>query len=662
VEYQTLTQALEARAAGEASVTFLDSGNRERSVLYRSLYERAQRVLHFLQSEGVRRGDELVLCVAHNQALIDALWACLLGGIVPVPLAPGNNSEHRRKVLGVLAMLRKPVLFTDRGLLDRLAADAAEHDAQRLLAGTRTLLRESITHDAQSGVVHRASADDVALVQFSSGSTGDPKGVVLTHKNVLSNIRDMRDGAHVSGDDSFLNWMPLTHDMGLVGFHFFPLVLGADQYIIPTESFARRPLVWLEKASEKRATILGSPNFGYRHCLRALGRTGQQALDLSRVRLIFNGAEPISPRLCEEFVASLAPHGLKANVMFPAYGLAEATLAVSFPEPCAELAVIHAERDSLGVGDAIRLQRESSDRTLSLVSVGDPVAGCAVRIVDARHTLLPDGHVGHVQIRGDNVMGGYYGRSGLLRDGFSDDGWLDTGDVGTCIDALYIVGRRKDTIILNGQNFHPHDIERLCEAAEGVETGKVACVGTRRDDAATDSVAVFVQHRGSLADFAPVANRIKTAVWDSAGLEVSDVVPVQSLPRTTSGKIQRFALRESFGRGTYAETLRALRAIARTDGSESRLMLSVIERTLKDICESVIRGRDIGVNDSLIDSGADSLALAEIQVAIDTLYPSLISIEDFLDYPTIAALALFMESKLATASDHADASRAVHQS
>jgi acyl carrier protein len=151
-------------------------------------------------------------------------------------------------------------------------------------------------------------------------------------------------------------------------------------------------------------------------------------------------------------------------------------------------------------------------------------------------------------------------------------------------------------------------------------------------------------------------------VWDSAGLEVSDVVPVQSLPRTTSGKIQRFALRESFGRGTYAETLRALRAIARTDGSESRLMLSVIERTLKDICESVIRGRDIGVNDSLIDSGADSLALAEIQVAIDTLYPSLISIEDFLDYPTIAALALFMESKLATASDHADASRAVHQS
>jgi acyl carrier protein len=186
--------------------------------------------------------------------------------------------------------------------------------------------------------------------------------------------------------------------------------------------------------------------------------------------------------------------------------------------------------------------------------------------------------------------------------------------------------------------------------------------GNRRDDAATDGVAVFVQHRGSLADFAPVVNRIKAVVWDSAGLEVSDVVPVQSLPKTTSGKIRRFALRESFGRGTYDETLRALRAMARTAGSESRLMLSVIERTLKDICESVIRGRHIGVNDSLIDGGADSLALAEIQVAIDAVYPSLISIEDFLDYPTIAALALFVESKLATASDHADASQAVHQS
>ena len=472
MDFQTLTEALQARSTGDGSVTLLDAHGGEHSLSYASLCARALRVLHYFQSEGIRQGDELVICVASNLALIDGLWACLLGGIVPVPLATGNSKEHRRKVLSVLTMLRQPCLLTEKRQLERLVESAKELDMALSLASTRTLLIENIAIDQESGVVHHARPDDVAFIQFSSGSTGSPKGAVLTHRNVLSNICGIRDAAKISGRDSVLSWLPLTHDMGMVGFHLLPLVLGIRQIILPTELFARRPRVWLEKASEKRATILGSPNFGYQHYLRALKKSvnpATRALDLSCVRLIFNGAEPISARLCADFVTALAPHGLNAQAVFPVYGLAEATLAVAFPQPGAELAVVHVSRDTLRVGEVAKLTPASSDRTLPLVCVGDPVNGCTLRITDHDGAPLPSGQIGHIQIRGDNVMQGYYGRSALLRDAFSADGWFDTGDLGVYVGGLYIVGRSKDTIIMNGQNIHPHDLEQLCVDIESVE-------------------------------------------------------------------------------------------------------------------------------------------------------------------------------------------------
>ncbi len=431
--------------------------------------------------------------------------------------------------------------------------------------------------------------------------------------------------------------MPLNHDMGLVGFHLLPLVAGCPQHILPADSFARRPLLWLEKAAEKRATLLGSPNFGYRHYLRSFRRAAPRRLDLSAVRLIFNGGEPISAELCGEFSSALAPHGLAANTLFPAYGLAEATLAVAVPQPGAGLNVIHAERDGLAVGNIIRLRAHPTGRTTSLVGVGRALGDSALRIVDDEDRPLPDGHIGHVQIGGGSVAG--VGRADHGTAGAAGAGWRHTGDIGTYMDALFIVGRSRDIIVVNGRNFHPHDIERICAGVPGVEAGKVACVGIRRENAATDSAAAFVQFRGAPAEFAAIAMRVRIAVNESAGLLLAHVLPVRTLPMTSSGKMQRFALRDSFERGAFDEPMPSSRCIRGAGARPGVRELSAIERELTLICRQAIEHGAVAVDDNLFDLGADSLVLVSIHQAIDSSYPDVLKLEDFLLYPSIAALA-----------------------
>ena len=645
----TLPQALEAQESSAASLTLLEASGYERTLSYRMLRARALQVLHFLQLQGVEAGDELVISVAGNQAMLEALWACLLGGIVAVPLPSCGNAEQRHRVLGVLGALESAFLFTERRTLEQLAAHATTLGTQSLVDGGRAILVDDITADARIGSEWHARPDDIALIQFSSGSTGEPKGVVLTHANVMGNIRGMCARSGVTAADSILSWMPLSHDMGLVGLHLLPLSIGASQTLIPTDLFARRPMLWLEKAGAMRATILASPDFGLRHCLRAMRRRAPAGIDLSRVRLIFNGAEPISSAVCAEFAATLAPHGLSARAMYPVYGLAEATLGVAFPQPGAALQVIHAERRHLGVGDAMRLRDQATPDTLALVGVGSGVDGCAIRITDAQDHAVAQGHVGHVQIKGDNVTRGYFGRSGLRRDGFCADGWFDTGDLGAWMGTLFLVGRAKDTIILNGQNFHPHDLERLCESDAKLESGKVACVGVRRTAQEAEALVVFVQHRGPPGGFSPVVSRVSSAIACAAGAEVHEVVPVESMPRTTSGKLRRAALRQGFENGEFDAAIDALHAIALADGTAQRRSLSVIERKLRSICASLLQGREIGIDDSLIDLGADSLALVEIQTAINAEYPDLLQIEDFLEHPSIGRLASLLERRGAQA-------------
>ena len=648
----TLTEIIESNRSIARNLTYLEGENDTREVSFGELYERALGILYHLQRLGARRGDKLILFLGNNEQFIDVFWAAILGGIVPVPVALGISDEHRHKLLRIARRLGAPFLYTERRSLDRIGGFAAEKGEQELFEGLRrrTFLVDDLDDISRAGSVQRVAADDTAFIQFSSGSTSDPKGVVLTHGNILANMRGSTEVGGFNENDVSLSWMPLTHDMGLIGFHLVMFANRVHAHLMPTELFIRRPLLWLTFAARVRATILCSPNFGYKHYLKVLGDREVEGLDLSAVRLIFNGAEPISVELCNEFLTRLAPAKLARNAMFPVYGLAEATLAVSFPEVGAPLRTLALNRHRMSAGSVVQPVSATDRDAVQLVSEGRPIPYCRVRIADDEDRELPADRIGNVHISGDNVTRGYYEDSQANAAAFSADGWLRTGDLGLVHQGeLYISGRAKEIIFVNGQNYYPHDLEAIAQRAPGLELGKVVAAGVRPRAGEVEQLVVFVLHRGSLADFLLLARQVKRLINEQTGLEVAEVVPVKRIPKTTSGKIQRHLLEENYADGEFDAELGELAALRAAQQGPEVGSRTAIEDKLKNICDAALGGKRVDIHDNLFEIGASSLKLIEIHEQIDREYPGKVDLTELFDFPTIAELAQHLQSKLVQA-------------
>jgi acyl-CoA synthetase (AMP-forming)/AMP-acid ligase II/aryl carrier-like protein len=653
---ETLAELLTRNRAVQRSVTYLEGENAERSVPYAELHERALGILYHLQKLGAKPGDKLILYLANNEQFLDAFWAGMLGGIVPVPVALGISDEHKHKLLRIARKLGKPFIYTDRKTLDRIGAFAGGAGEQATYDGlaARAFFAENIDDISKAGQVHAVRPDDTAFIQFSSGSTSEPKGIVLSHRNILVNARGAGEASLWNEDDTNLTWMPLTHDMGLIGMHIMMFAHRMQLNVMPTELFIRRPLLWMTLAARKGVTITSSPNFGYRHYLKVLGDRPVSDLDLSKLRLVYNGAEPISVELADEFMDRMAPAKLRRTAMYPVYGLAEATLVVSFPQPPGQkYEWVSVDRHELNVGAQPKLLLREHPDALSIMAVGQPIPYSKVRIADDADRELPENHVGHILIGGDNVTNGYFENPEANAKGFvpgpDDDLWLRTGDLGMMKDGkLYITGRAKEIIFVNGQNYYPHDIESIAIRADGLELGKVVAAGVRARGGSTDDLILFVLHRMDMQEFLPIANQVTRLVNEHTGLEVAHVVPVKRVPKTTSGKIQRHLLEEDYVNGVYdAELaeLAALRAAQDAAGGE-KVTSNEIERRIKEICDAALE-RNIDVNDNLFEIGASSLKLIEIHEQIDRVYPGLVDLTEMFDFPTIAELSRHLEGKLA---------------
>jgi len=646
----TLTELIEGNRTIARSIYYVEGENDFREVSYGELYERALGILYHLQRIGAKRGDKLILLLANNEQFLDAYWAAILGGIIPVPVAPGISDEHRHKLLRIARKLGNPFIYSERKLLDRIgsfASQAGESDAFNQLR-TRAFLTDDLDDISKAGKTYKSTPSDAAFIQFSSGSTSEPKGVVLTHGNIIANSQGTTTAARLHTDDRSLSWMPLTHDMGLIGFHIMMFHERLHNYLMPTDLFVRRPLLWLSVASRIGATILCSPNFGYRHYLKVLGDRPVDELDLSAVRVIFNGAEPISVPLANEFLDRLAPAKLNRNAMFPVYGLAEASLAVSFPPLNSPMQTLTLNRHKLGVGEEIvRVAADDKD-SIELVSEGVAIPYSRVRIAGDDDQPLPEGRVGHVHISGANVTLGYYENPQANAEAFTADKWLKTGDLGVIFAGnLYITGRAKEIIFVNGQNYYPHDLEAIAQRVPGLDLGKVVAAGARPRGAQTEQLVVFVLHRGGMEEFLPIATEVGRLINEQVGLEVAEVVPVKRIPKTTSGKIQRHLLEEGFVDGEFdaeLQQLAALRAAQRGPQSSSQ---NQIEDNLRQIVEAALPGKRVDLQDNLFEIGASSLKLIEIHEQIDRQYPGLVDLTELFDFPTIAELARHLEGKLA---------------
>lgn len=638
--YDTLIDLLADARSRDRHIRFIDGEDDESVVTFASLWERASALLGSLQARGMQQGDELVVFTRSNEQFVVAYWAAILGGIVPVPVAVGISDEHRHKLFRILRQLENATLFTESELLERLLEFCGDNKLDEItgILESRSARMSDIV-PGENGEIYAASPDDLAFIQYSSGSTSDPKGVCLTHRNLCINIRAIVEGTGWCEDDVSLSWMPLTHDMGLIGYHLSVLAAGMNHAVMDTNAFVRRPLLWMIKADELRATQLCSPNFGYKHFLKLFERKGLPNADLSCVRLILNGAEPISYSLCEEFLEALAPCGLKRTAMFPVYGLAEATVGVSMPEVGSEYARVVVHRHSLRVGEPFETADLGDDDAVSFVKVGQAMRDVQIRIADDEDNVLDDGRVGNIQLLGGSVTERIYGDEAATADLFTADRWLRTGDVGAFVEGdLVITGRSKDIIIVNGQNYYPHDIEEIAAEVEGLDLGKVVVAGTRTQESQTEELLVFTLFRRDLDTFKILARKVVERIGEHTGLEVDHVIPVRKIPKTTSGKVQRAALLNAYLDGEYREVLAKLAP----DVSEESVDSDPLVAELELICREHSKERIIGPDDNLFEVGISSLTLTEIALAVDERYPGKLDISDIFDYPTLREIADFL--------------------
>jgi len=665
--YRNLIDVLRTQTATNNGIRFIESDDKETFISYQELYQQANDLLVGLRAGGVLAGHELVLQLADNQTFLITFWACLLGKIIPVPLAVGNNDEHRLKIFKVWKFLQHPHLISDDNVLGKLRIFATEQQLETIFDQIEKsyLTFTEITKSSEATIPENPEPSDIAFIQFSSGSTGDPKGVMLTHQNLITNLQGVKEYYdeylnYNQQDDAFLSWMPLTHDMGIIGFHLQPLYLGLQQYLIPTQTFIRRPSLWLKKASQYKVTEIGSPNFGYRHFLKLFKPELAKNWDLSNIKRIINGAEPISYQLSAEFMQTLAPYGMPPKSMLPGYGLAEASLVVTYSTYQDNVIVHHVDRSSVSMGQKVKFTEPNAKHSASFVDVGAPINYVDVTIRDEAGQILPDGHVGLIHIKGGNVTQGFYHNSAATAKVQTADGWINTGDLGFIVDSerfqqvpefkhswrskhLVITGRAKDIIFINGANYYPHDIERLCEEVETIDLNKIACCGVRDAQSEQDEILLFVIFKGDISDFKGLAKKLKLHVLQKMGIAVSHCIPINKIPKTTSGKVQRYQLAQQYQQGQFDEILVQLEPI--TTFPKKSVTQSNLINQLHTIASEIL-GNTIDNDKSLMEQGFSSIQLVELQKRLSDALATDLPVSIVFDYPTLTAMSQFLETQL----------------
>jgi 1-acyl-sn-glycerol-3-phosphate acyltransferase len=548
-----------ARSPDRVHIRLLDGDRELRSISYRQLLDDAQVVAVGLQTRGVQPGDRVALMLPTGVDYFSSFFAILLCGAVPVPMYPpvrrSQLAEHLRRHAGILTNSGSVLLVTvpeARPLARLLQARAAQ---LRGVVTPAELAAAEITFGAPV-----MAGDDIAFLQYTSGSTGSPKGVILSHADLLANIRAMGEAVQAQPDDVFVSWLPLYHDMGLIGAWLGSLYYGMPLVIMSPLDFIARPLRWLQTIQHYRGTLSASPNFGYELCLKRISDEQLAALDLSSWRCAFNGAEPVSPQTLERFSERFAPVGLAPEAMMPVYGLAEAAVGLAFPPLGRGPLIDRVDRPALSDTGVASPAAEDDPQPLRFPSCGRALPGYALRIVDERGALLPERHQGRVQFRGPSATRGYFRNPEQTarlrqRDAQGAD-WLESGDLGYLADGeLYLTGRSKDMIIRAGRNLYPQELEDAVGDVAGIRKGCVVVFGSPDPDTGTERLVVMAESR--LADpdkQAELRRRILALTTDLVGTppEVVELVPPHAVLKTSSGKIRRSANREAFEQGSVS--------------------------------------------------------------------------------------------------------------
>ncbi|MGD2087367.1 MAG: AMP-binding protein [Candidatus Aminicenantes bacterium] len=551
----TLPQALKwaAKQHGQKGIRFIRTDGSTHFLDYSSLLAEAEKVLAGLKKAGLKPQDKVIFQFNRNEDFLSAFWGCMLGGIVPVPLmvpkSYAKTSNETETLRRIWELLDHPVVLSNQHLESSICSLFKDFRVEKI---------ENLRDNEADSSWHESSPEDTAMILFTSGSTGIPKGVVQCHRSIIS--REKSTTMHNGGgpDEVSINWMPLEHVGGVVMFHLNDVYMGCQQIQVSTEYILADPLRWLDIIHQYRGTITWAPNFAYALVSEGVEKKPDRSWDLSSMRFMLNGGEAVNAVSSRKFLKLLAPFGLAADAMKPAWGMSETCSGVTYSHRFttdSDQGIHYLDKQALASGLVKKAASASGPNTAAFVELGTTIPGTSIRIVDSGNQVVKEGVVGRLQIQGPTVTSGYYQNPELNKEVFTPDGWFDTGDLAFILEGrMTICGRAKDVIILNGINLNSMEIEAAVEEVEGVELSYTAACAVREENSDTDRVVIF--YHSTYTDFNQVLNQVKQIQKKFAekfGLNLDYVIPVakEDIPKTSIGKIQRLKLARSFQQGAF---------------------------------------------------------------------------------------------------------------
>ncbi len=548
-DFSTLPEALDYAAQGQTGFNFYSARGKLTATLpYSDLSNRAKEAARHVLGSGVQRGDRVALLAETAPAFLIGFFACQYAGAIPVPMpthvAFGRREAYVDQIGNQIRSSGAVMVIAPKDFVP-FVEEATDKLALKLI-GTLDDLMAMPTHDTLSP----GQPDDLCYIQYSSGSTRFPKGVAVTHANLMSNCKAMLEAVNISTEERGVSWLPFYHDMGLVGFMINCMTSQKSVDYLPTEEFVRRPVTWLRILSENGGTVSYSPSFGYELCARRFSSANTKVtdLDLSNWRIAGIGGEMIKPQVMKAFAEMFEPSGFSEKAFNASYGLAECVLGVCFGWPGTGMVIDHISKQELGDNHrAITVPDDGTGVGRTFVACGLVIGGHTVEIRDDNGAAMGERDVGRVFVSGPSIMQGYFGDPVATAECLVE-GWLDTGDLGYFHgDQLVIVGRAKDMMIVNGRNYWPQDIEWTVEHIDGMRSGDAAAFTLEVDDG-SEQPTILVQCRPSDPDIrSALVSEARSRVQDQVGLACDVIlVPPRSLPKTSSGKLARGKAKMSF--------------------------------------------------------------------------------------------------------------------
>jgi 1-acyl-sn-glycerol-3-phosphate acyltransferase len=565
---ETLIEILGERARAEPDRVHIHLYEEDKvhPITYGELFARASSVAASLRRRGLEPGRSVAMMLPTSADFFFVFAGIQLAGGVPVPIYPPVRSdriaEYAARQAGILRNAESQFLVTFREahaialLMEPQVPSLREVVPAAKLVDAHGPHLPPESERRPAATFGKRSSLDVAFLQYTSGSTGDPKGVVLTHANLLANIRAIVAGVELTSADVAVSWLPLYHDMGLIGAWFTPLYVGIPLVVMSPLAFLSRPERWLWAVARHRGTLTPAPNFAYELCAKRIKDADIQGLDLSSLRAMLNGAEPVRPETLERFTTRFAPYGLRREMLMPVYGLAENSLAISAPRLGSGYKIDRIDRSVFeSEGRAVPVASDSPG--LEFVSAGAPLSGVEVRIVDPHGAAVPERVEGQLWFRSASATSGYYKNPQATATLMRPDSFLDSGDRAyLAASEIYITGRAKDVIIKGGRNIYPHEVEEIAGRVPGVRTGCVVAFGLPDAASGTEKLVVAAEVRNAL-DSARISSDITRAISEAIGVPPDriELLPPHSIAKTSSGKLRRSDTRRLFMDGKLGKKI-----------------------------------------------------------------------------------------------------------